>query len=198
VAPTANLYSDGRLLERSGAGARWAWATRTGGVAMIGVCLALFLAVSAYAAPSGVAGDTVRTCYPTRVSGATTGVSYVPGVLGRALSLDRIGACVQRERANHLDPAIWTPSSAKGLSRRLMPSRLPPTRRRPQQSVCSAVVVPPWSSRRPCRRSRSRRREPGDRCAGASTQSAVPCRCRTCSRDPEAVLGHIESSLVLF
>ena len=84
-------------------------AGRAGGpvfaVAMLGLVTS---SCSAQARPHGQQGDTVRTVYPSVDPGATNGVDYERGVVGLALSLEGIGACVRRQRAGHLDPEIGT------------------------------------------------------------------------------------------
>ena len=73
--------------------------------AIFGLCVC---GCSAQARPHGQEGDTVRTARRTMEPGATSGVAYQRGVVGLALSLERIGACVRRQRAGHLDPKAGT------------------------------------------------------------------------------------------
>ncbi len=63
---------------------------------------------SAQARPHGQEDDTVRTVYPIIEPGATRGVTYERGVVGLALSLERIGACLRRQRPGNLDPQAGT------------------------------------------------------------------------------------------
>jgi len=76
----------------------------TGGSAMIAVLMLCACGCSAQARPCGQEGDTVKTVYPTVGPGATPGVAYQRGIVGLALSLERTGACVRRQRTGALDP----------------------------------------------------------------------------------------------
>jgi len=103
-------------------------------VAVFGVCVGGCVAQTR---PHGIEGDAIATVYPTTMPDATTGVTYEPGIVGLALSLERAGACVRRPQEGHLDPS--------GGTIELWLSPMVPVKEMPDFGPIVSVVADPFA-----------------------------------------------------